>query len=177
MTLYQLRRKQKMAISFIRIDDRIIHGQVVTRWMSERKCDGVVAVDDPSAKNPVLAKMLKSAVPLPLKGFVMTEEEIIQKWPKIVESKRQYFLIARSPETLVRIFESGVDFISQLSELNVGPMSARDGAKKYGKNLSMLSAEESAFDTLQKYGMTISFQLVPDSKKKTWDELKAEGGA
>ncbi|MFD1899457.1 hypothetical protein GQR36_03635 [Enterococcus termitis] len=56
-------------------------------------------------------------------------------------------------------------------------MSARDGAKKYGKNLSMLSAEESAFDTLQKYGMTISFQLVPDSKKKTWDELKAEGGA
>ncbi|MFD1899456.1 hypothetical protein GQR36_03630 [Enterococcus termitis] len=39
---------------------------------------------------------------------------------KIVESKRQYFLIARSPETLVRIFESGVDFISQLSELNVG---------------------------------------------------------
>ncbi|MEG1504617.1 MAG: PTS sugar transporter subunit IIB, partial [Enterococcus sp.] len=47
-----------MAISFIRIDDRIIHGQVVTRWMSERTCDGVVAVDDRSANNPTLAKVL-----------------------------------------------------------------------------------------------------------------------
>ncbi|MCB5953872.1 PTS system mannose/fructose/N-acetylgalactosamine-transporter subunit IIB [Enterococcus sp. CWB-B31] len=165
-----------MAISFIRIDDRIIHGQVVTRWMSERKCDGVVAVDDPSATNPVLAKMLKSAVPLPLKGFVMTEEEIIQKWSKIVESKRQYFLIARSPATLVRIFENGVNFISEIKELNVGPMSVREGAKKYGKNLSMIPEEEEAFDVLQKNGMTISFQLVPDSKRRTWDELKAEGG-
>ena len=165
-----------MAISFIRIDDRIIHGQVVTRWMSERKCDGVVAVDDPSATNPVLAKMLKSAVPSPLKGFVLTEAELVQKWPKIVESKRQYFLIARSPETLVRIFESGVDFISEQKELNVGPMSVRDGAKKYGKNLSMIATEEAAFDTLQKNGMTVSFQLVPDSKKKLWAELKAEGG-
>lgn len=165
-----------MAISFIRIDDRIIHGQVVTRWMSERKCDGVVAVDDASATNPVLAKMLKSAVPLPLKGFVMTEEEIIKKWPKIVESKRQYFLIARSPETLVRIFEKGVDFIAQNNELNVGPMSVRDGAKKYGKNLSIIPSEETAFDTLQNHGMAVSFQLVPDSKKRTWDELKAEGG-
>lgn len=165
-----------MAISFIRIDDRIIHGQVVTRWMSERKCDGVVAVDDPSATNPVLAKMLKSAVPLPLKGFVMTEEEIIKKWPKIVESKRHYFLIARSLETLVRIFESGVDFISERNDLNVGPMSVRDGAKKYGKNLSILPTEEAAFDTLEQNGMTVSFQLVPDSKKKTWTELKIEGG-
>ncbi|MGX7263612.1 PTS system mannose/fructose/N-acetylgalactosamine-transporter subunit IIB [Enterococcus crotali] len=165
-----------MAISFIRIDDRIIHGQVVTRWMSERKCDGVVAVDDPSANNPVLAKMLKSAVPSPLKGFVLTEAEIIEKWPKIVASKRQYFLIVRSPETLVRIFESGVDFILENKELNVGPMSVREGAKKYGKNLSMIPTEEAAFNTLQKNGMTISFQLVPDSKKKTWTELKLEGG-
>lgn len=55
-------------------------------------------------------------------------------------------------------------------------MSVRDGAKKYGKNLSIIPAEEVAFDTLQKNGMTVSFQLVPDSKKKTWNELKAEGG-
>ncbi len=48
-----------MAISFIRIDDRIIHGQVVTRWMSERVCDGVIAVDDRSANNSTLSKALK----------------------------------------------------------------------------------------------------------------------
>lgn len=165
-----------MAISFIRVDDRVIHGQVVTRWMSERECGGVVAVDNPSANNPVLAKMLKSAVPHPLKGFVLTEKDMIDKWPKIIESKRKYFLIVKSPETLVRIFENGVNFMTQLNVLNVGPMSVRDNTKKYGKNLSMTMDEEKAFDKLQEYGMEIYFQLVPDSKKRSWSEIKNEGG-
>lgn len=164
-----------MSISFIRIDDRIIHGQVVTRWMSERECDGIVAVDTPSANNPILSKMLKSAVPSPLKGFVLSEEEIIQKWDKIKNSKKKYFLIAKSPEVLQRIYNSGVNFIEELSVLNVGPMSSREGTTKYGKNLSITPGEEKAFNLLEKYGMEIQFQLVPDSKKQTWDQIKNEG--
>lgn len=77
-----------MAISFMRIDDRIIHGQVVTRWMSERDCDGVVAVDDAAASNPVLSKVLKTAVPQPLKAFVMTVDRTALKWKEITESKK-----------------------------------------------------------------------------------------
>ena len=77
-----------MAISFIRIDDRIIHGQVVTRWMSERVCDGVIAVDDRSANNSTLSKALKGAVPKPLKGFVMTVDRTALKWEEIVNSKK-----------------------------------------------------------------------------------------
>ncbi|MGO2083073.1 PTS system mannose/fructose/N-acetylgalactosamine-transporter subunit IIB [Vagococcus sp.] len=165
-----------MAISFVRIDDRIIHGQVVTRWMSERPCDGVVAVDNGSAENPILSKMLKSAVPAPLKAFVLTEEQIQEKWPKIVGSKRNYFLIAKTPETLVRILDNGVDFISEVKELNVGPMSARDNTTKYGKNLCMTKGEEEAFDELENRGMEVKYQLVPDSKIKKWTDLKAEGG-
>ena len=35
-----------MSISFVRIDDRVIHGQLVTRWAKELPCDGIVAIDD-----------------------------------------------------------------------------------------------------------------------------------
>ncbi len=35
-------------ISFIRVDDRIIHGQIVTRWSKEYPFDGVIAVNDKS---------------------------------------------------------------------------------------------------------------------------------
>ena len=41
-------------ISFVRIDDRMIHGQTVTRWSIEYPCDGIIAVNDVAASNPVL---------------------------------------------------------------------------------------------------------------------------
>ena len=50
-----------MAISFIRVDDRMIHGQTVTRWSLEYPCTGLIAVNDAAAKNPVLKQAYKSA--------------------------------------------------------------------------------------------------------------------
>ncbi|EOS7781431.1 PTS sugar transporter subunit IIB [Enterococcus hirae] len=163
-----------MAISFIRVDDRIIHGQVVTRWMSERKCDGVIAVDDPSANNPVLSKVLKAAVPKPLKGFVMTVDKTGQKWEEIAKSKKNYFLIVKTPETLVTLYKNGSDFISLCPQLNVGPMSARENAQKIGPNAAVTPEEIAAFEKLDSLGMEIEFKLVPDSKGTSWKEVSKE---
>ena len=38
-----------MSISFIRVDDRMIHGQTCTRWALEYPCDGLIAVNDKAA--------------------------------------------------------------------------------------------------------------------------------
>ena len=43
-----------MSVSFVRVDDRMIHGQTCTRWALEFPCDGLVAVNDLAASNPVL---------------------------------------------------------------------------------------------------------------------------
>lgn len=161
-----------MTISFIRIDDRIIHGQVVTRWMSERSCQGVVAVDDAAASNPILSKVLKAAVPQPLKAFVMSVDSTSQKWEEIVGSKKNYFLIAKTPETLVRLYEEGANFINEFPKLNVGPMSAREGAQKIGPNVCVTKSEIDAFERLDQLGMEIEFKLVPDSKGYFWKDIK-----
>ena len=60
-----------MAIVFFRVDERIIHGQVITRWLSEVDAQGIVAIDDQAANDPIISKVLKGAVPHGLKGFVM----------------------------------------------------------------------------------------------------------
>ena len=46
-----------MAVTFIRIDDRMIHGQTCTRWAREYPCDGLIAVNDKAATNDVLKAM------------------------------------------------------------------------------------------------------------------------
>ena len=48
-----------MSISFIRVDDRMIHGQTCTRWALEYPCDGLIAVNDKAATTPVLKAAYK----------------------------------------------------------------------------------------------------------------------
>lgn len=50
-----------MSVSFIRIDDRMIHGQTCTRWAREYPCDGLIAVNDKAAKSDVLKAAYKAA--------------------------------------------------------------------------------------------------------------------
>jgi len=159
-----------MAISFVRVDDRIIHGQVVTRWLSEVRADGVIAVDDAAANDPVISKVLKGAVPGGLKGFVMPVDRVIRRWPDIMASKKQYFLVAKSPITLQRLQTGGADFLTQQSKINVGPMSERPTAIKVGPNANVTPDEFAAFKYLTEQGATVYFQLVPDSKVTTFED-------
>ena len=49
-----MRGRKNMSVSFLRIDDRMIHGQTVTRWSLEYPCDGLIAVNDRAANTKAL---------------------------------------------------------------------------------------------------------------------------
>ena len=151
-----------MSINFIRIDDRVIHGQLVTRWSKERNCDGIIAVDDNIVKDEVLCQVLKSAVPNTIKTFIF---DVIQ------ESNKHYFLIVKSPITLQRISEK-INLLDLSSEINVGPMSTRDDSITIGANASILPQEAIAFNHLESLGLKVEFRLVPDSNQQFWNNIK-----
>ena len=86
-----------MAISFVRVDDRIIHGQVVTRWSMEKPCDGLLAVNDKAATDPILKTALKSASSK--KTLIYTYDEFLTKMEQAVNSEKKYFIITKDPIT------------------------------------------------------------------------------
>ena len=82
-----------MSVSFIRIDDRMIHGQTCTRWAREYPCDGLIAVNDKAAKSDVLKAAYKAASGK--KTFVWTVEDFKKKAQKVLDSDTRYFLITK----------------------------------------------------------------------------------
>ena len=52
-----------MVVSHMRIDDRLIHGQIVTAWISDSKAGEILVADDMAAKDPTQQMLLKLAVP------------------------------------------------------------------------------------------------------------------
>ncbi|MCT4662583.1 MAG: PTS sugar transporter subunit IIB [Tissierellales bacterium] len=159
-----------MSVSFVRIDDRVIHGQIVVVWSKIRPCDGIIAVDDDIAKDKVLSMVYKNAAPVGVKAVVLSVAEGLQKLPQAQGSKKNYFIIAKTPITLAKLVQGGFEL--GVKKINVGPMSSRDGAITVGSNACVTPEEAKAFDVLVEAGYEIEFQLVPEKKAYTWESVR-----
>lgn len=156
-----------MAISFIRIDDRVIHGQLITRWAKEFPCQGIIAIDDGVANDPFLSQVMKGAVS-DVKVWLFTRKEALEKLPKVIASEKKYFVICKTPETLAHLIKAGISIRNDNKCINVGPMSAREGTIIIGPNQSVTQQEISAFNDLANQGYKMDFRLVPDGKSYDW---------
>jgi len=160
-----------MSISFVRIDDRVIHGQLVTRWAKELPCDGIIAIDDAVAADPLLSAVMKGAIQ-DIKVWLFDTATAIEKFPKIIASEKRYFVIGKSPVTLQRIEEAGIDLQNASQKINVGPMSTRANTITIGPNQAVSPEEVAAFDYLARRGHQIEFRLVPDASACRWQDAR-----
>lgn len=162
-----------MSVSFIRVDDRMIHGQTCTRWAKEYPCDGIVAINDNAANNSVLKSAYKSASGK--KTFIWTMEDWKKKCQKVLDSNDRYFVITKNPIDMKEIlvdqgFECGV------KKVIIGPCNDRPDAKKLGNNQSITQAEADALEAIANKGYYVEFRLIPDESIGDWDKFKSQFG-
>ena len=164
-----------MAVSFVRIDDRMIHGQTVTRWAVEYPCDGIIAVNDAAASNPVLKSAYKSAAP-DKKTFEWTMDHFKEKAQTVLDSDTRYFLITKNPLDMAEILVNFGFVPGDVKTVIVGPCNDRPGTTKLGNNQSITQEEAQAFEDISKAGYTVDFRLIPDKGIGTWDKFRGQFG-
>ena len=154
-------------ISFIRIDDRMIHGQTVTRWSLEYPCDGLIAVNDAAASDPILKQAYKSASDK--KTFVWTLDHFKDVQQRVLDSKDRYFLITK--KILVDMgFKPGMDRVI------VGPCNDRPNATKLGNNQSITQEEAQALEDIANAGYTVEFALLKEKSIGEWPKFRGQFG-
>ena len=63
-------------LKLTRIDFRLIHGQVMTRWVAKYEIESIVVIDDRSAKSPILKKILLGAAPSGVKMCIRDRDTV-----------------------------------------------------------------------------------------------------
>lgn len=164
-----------MSVSFVRIDDRMIHGLITTRWGKEMPCDGIIAVNDKAATNPILKEAYKAAV-TDKKVFIWTMDHFNKVKDKVLNSDTRYFLITKSPLDMKIILVDWGFKPSDITTVNVGPGNDREGAIKLGDNQSFTQVEADAFESIEKAGYKVDFALLPDKRIGNWDKYKSRFG-
>lgn len=158
-----------MEISFVRIDDRLIHGQVATVWSKESGCNRIMACSDEVAADD-LRKQLLLQVALPgIKAYVVPIEKAIESYkdPKY-DSFKTLFLFT-NPTDVLRMIDAGVD----IKSVNVGGMCYKEGKKQITGAISVSSTDIEAFKKLNEKGIELEVrQVVKDNKINLMDRLK-----
>lgn len=142
----------------IRIDDRLIHGQVATRWATGLRVNRIMVIDDEVANDSVQKSILRMAAPSGISTSIITEEKAITNIQADKYAKQRVLLVVRRPKVLLDLVNAGLD----ITKINVGNMSNREGTVQVKKSVSLLPEERADLETLIAKGVDVTAQMVPD---------------
>ncbi|MBC2133737.1 PTS system mannose/fructose/N-acetylgalactosamine-transporter subunit IIB [Listeria innocua] len=144
-------------IKHVRVDERLIHGQVATMWTNTIKVTRIMIVDDAVVKNDMEKIALKTAVPAGVKLSILTVKGAANNINNDKYVGQQVFLIVKSPHALRGLVDAGVE----LPQINVGNMSTKAGSRQVKKSVSVTDENLEDFDYLAEKGIKITAQMVP----------------
>lgn len=147
-------------IVFVRIDDRLIHGQVVTGWMRQTQANRIVIVDNLVAKDSFMLDILKMAAPPKVAVNAYTVEDAIELLNGEPSSNERILILAKTPEAILALVEAGI----KINHLNVGGMGSKAGRTKLFRNIQASPEEIETFKKLADLGINVEFRVVVENK-------------
>lgn len=158
-----------LTIGLARIDDRLIHGQVATRWTKESRVTRIVVVNDDVAKDTVRSTMLKSVAPPGVTAHVVPVDKMIRVYNNPEYAGERMMLLFTNPTDVVRLSDAGVTFES----INIGGMAYKDGKKMITSAVAVDDQDIDAFKTLDAKGIELDVRKVSnDARQYMMDLLK-----
>lgn len=153
-------------LKLTRIDFRLIHGQVMTRWAKKYDTKAVVVIDDRSASNVLLKKILLGAAPAGIKVLVESVESAAAKWKEGQFPTESLIVLFKDTDTALRAHKAGVAFPS----LQVGGIEGSGDKKNVYKNVVMSDAEAAQLKELGEDGVRVFFQPIPEDAEYSLEE-------
>jgi mannose/fructose/sorbose-specific phosphotransferase system IIB component len=146
-----------MKISMIRIDERLIHGQVTMGWARTSSADLILAVNDLVAEDPFQKKLMMLAAPVGATVEIYSVDEVVEKLNANAWPNATILLLLRNPVDMLRLVEKGI----QVKKVNVGGVRSPEAKIKLTKEVSATPLELEAWKKLDEHGIRIEIQWVP----------------
>lgn len=156
-----------MEIVNIRIDDRLIHGQVAAVWSLVTRATRIMVVDDEVVKDVVNKEALKMACPSRCKLSILTAEKAAANLVAQKYEDEKVFIVAKSPKTVRAMYELGFRF----DKVNIGNMGGKQNTKMLKKAVSVSDEDIKNFMFLADQGIQVTAQMVPNDPEENFIEL------
>lgn len=151
----------------IRIDDRLIHGQVATRWSTGLRATRIMVIDNDVANDDVQKSVLRMAAPSGISTSIITEEKAITNIKADKYENQRVLLVVRRPKVLLNLINAGLP----IDKINVGNMSNRDNTTQVKKSVSLTAEERADIEAIMAKGVLVTAQMVPDDPETDFKQF------
>lgn len=157
-----------MTLKLVRVDDRLIHGQVVAIWLKALNARRIVIVDDRTAKDDFLREVITYAAPAGVAVEIHDLAAGTERLLQLADDPEPAFVLMRSPVTALRLREAGVEF----PLLNIGGIGAGPGRKPLYRNISASPEEIAALRRLEELGTRVELRIVENDRPVMFASVK-----
>ncbi|MDD5655733.1 MAG: PTS sugar transporter subunit IIB [Elusimicrobia bacterium] len=159
-----------MEIALLRIDDRLIHGQVVIGWIPHLGVEAVVVASDAAAADETQSALMGMAMP---EGVELLVRGVAQAAAALrrPDDRRRVLVLVPGPLEARRLVESGV----AVGSINVGGLHYTAGRVQLGKAIFLSAQDTEALRALSGRGIALEGRALPEDA--AIDLLEMLGGA
>ncbi|HED09583.1 MAG TPA: PTS mannose/fructose/sorbose transporter subunit IIB [Caldithrix abyssi] len=150
-----------MNIQLYRIDDRLIHGQVVIGWASVLQSEKIILCDDEVMANDWEKELYLSCVPETLETLILDEEHAAELLTHADPDPANAIFLVKGPEVIEHLLARGVTF----STVNVGGIHYKEGRRNYLSYLYLSDEEVASFKRCMQKGVRFECLDVPTGHK------------
>lgn len=147
-------------IDLTRIDDRLIHGQVVAFWMKEYPINKILIIDDTLSTDAFMSRIYKAAAPAGAEVLLLSRQDGLNFLSQEADENEHIFLIVKVPERLEELLDAGI----KIPKIILGGMGAKKDRVTFNRNVSASKEETACFSRILAKGTQIVYQMIPSDK-------------
>lgn len=154
-------------ILFARVDDRLIHGQVMTKWVKGYSCNSIFVIDNLLADDEFMKNIyIMSASTANITLKILKIDDAIALWNKNKFDGYRVILLFKNIKSLEETIKKGLP----IKKINIGGIAKSTDRKFIISTVSLKKEEAETLENLARdYGADIFFQTVPESKRVNLD--------
>ena len=157
----------KIDIAAVRIDTRLLHGQVATAWTKQIAPNRIIVVSDGVAHDELRKTMIEQAAPPGVPANVVPISKMVEvaKDPRFGATKA--FLLFETPQDLLKCIEGGVD----IKKVNIGSMAHSVGKVVVTNAIAMGEDDVKTLEELKAKGVEFEARKVPSDSSEDIDAM------
>ncbi len=156
-----------MSIVLARIDNRLIHGQVLEAWVPFTHATCIAVANDELAASSLKRIMMEAAVPRRTKVVIGTVEEVAAGFAADKFAAEKVLLLFANSQDALRARHLGIDF----GELNLGNMHESGGKIRFSCTIFLTREDVENFSRLEDEGVRIVSRCVPTERGENWKKM------
>lgn len=154
-------------IKLVRLDFRLIHGQVIAKWFGQIMGNEIVIIDDDLSQDSFMASIYEMSAPVDSKVHVYSVEDAVKKVEEGTFASGKVLVLFKNVDQVFKSVEKGF----KIDELQIGGLGSAPGRINVYGPITLDDHDASLLKKIADQGTNIYLQQVPEEAKMTFSKV------